>query len=251
MLPLELEIHATRADAERAVAEEIAALVRAKPAAVLGLATGDTPTGVYRELARLHRETGLDFSRVRTFNLDDYCGLAVDDPRGFHAWMSAQLFEHVNLASAHTRLPDGRVAERELERHCRAYEDAIVAAGGIDLQLLGIGRNGHIGFNEPGAEVDTRTRRVELHAWTRADAASAFGGLERVPAYGITMGVATILAARRVRVLAFGARKAPLVARTLASAADAAWPASFVSGHADARLVVDREAAPRERERDR
>lgn len=242
-MPLVFEIHATRADAERVVAEEIAALVRAKPTAVLGLATGDTPTGVYRELVRLRRETGLDFARVRTFNLDEYCALAADDAHSFRSWMNAQLFGHVNLAPAHTHLPDGTVADAELERHCRAYEQAIEDAGGIDLQLLGIGRNGHIGFNEPGADVYTRTRRVELHAWTRADAAHAFGGIERVPTAGITMGVATILAARCVRVLAFGARKAPLVARTLATEPDSAWPASFVRLHADARLVVDRAAA--------
>lgn len=241
---LVFETHATRAEAERSVAEEIAALVRAKPDAVLGLATGDTPTGVYRELVRLHRDSGLDFSSVRTFNLDEYCGLAADDPRSFTCWMQTQLFAHVNVDRANTHLPDGRVAEADVVRHAAAYERAIESAGGIDLQLLGIGRNGHIGFNEPGADLHTRTRRVELHAWTRADAAAAFGGLEHVPTRGITMGIGTILAARRVRMLAFGVRKAPLVARTLRAAPDPAWPASYVRLHADARLVVDRDAAP-------
>jgi glucosamine-6-phosphate deaminase len=242
-LPLGLETHATRGAAERAVAAEIAALLKQKPQAVLGLATGNTPTGVYRELARLRREEGLDLARASTFNLDEYCGLAPTSPRSFHTWMRERLFDHVNLDPRRTHLPDGLVREAELERHCEDYERAICAAGSIDLLLLGIGRNGHIGFNEPGSELWTRTRRVELHAWTRADAAEEFGGLAHVPTHAISMGIATILEARSIRVLAFGTRKSALVARTLTGPVGASWPASWLRTHPDARIVADREAA--------
>ncbi|MBK7876160.1 MAG: glucosamine-6-phosphate deaminase [Planctomycetes bacterium] len=245
---MEMQVFESRAAAERDVAREIAGLVRRRPDAVLGLATGNTPTGVYAELARLRREEGLDLSRVRTFNLDEYCGLAPTNPRSFRAWMERELFVPAGIALDRVCFPDGfeaghPVRVEELPRVCDAFERAIRDAGGIDLQLLGIGRNGHIGFNEPGSTRASRTRRVELHPWTREDAAAEFGGLEHVPTHAITMGVATILEARAVRVLAFGAKKRALVRRTLDTANDPAWPASFLCAHAGVRLVVDREAA--------
>lgn len=247
-MSMHVDVFESRGAAERAVAAEIAALVRRRPDAVLGLATGNTPTGVYAELVRLHREDGLDLSRVRTFNLDEYCGIAPRDPRTFRAWMEQVFFGPAGIALANTHFPDGVEHGRalhleELPRHVEAFERAIQAVGGIDLQLLGIGRNGHVGFNEPGSTRASRTRRVELHAWTREDAAKSFGGLEHVPTHAITMGVATILEARALRVLAFGAAKRALVARTLASEPDPAWPASYLRAHADARLVVDRDAS--------
>lgn len=230
--------------AERLVADEIAALVRRKPSAVLGLATGDTPTGVYRELVRMHREERVSFRGVHTFNLDEYCGLAPDHPETFRSWMQHHLFDHVDVRPEHTHLPDGRPREDDWAPPCKSYERAIEDLGGIDLLLLGIGRNGHIAFNEPGSARTTRTRRVELHPWTREDAVARFGTLARVPTHALTMGIATLLEARAIRVLAFGARKAPIVARTLATTPDMNWPASLLHGHPDVRLLVDREAWP-------
>lgn len=232
-----------RERAERAVANEIAQLVHAKPNAVLGLPTGNTPVGVYRELARMHREEGVDLSRTVTFNLDEYVGLGADHPASFARAMRALLFDAVNVSNSHAHIPDGSVVAERLDDHCRAYERAIRAAGGIDLLLLGIGRNGHIAFNEPGSTRDSRTRIVELHATTRADAAAAFGGLEHVPERAITMGVATILEARRICVLAFGSAKAACVRDMLHGAVGPGNPATFLRGHSNARLWLDAAAA--------
>lgn len=240
MPDLPLEIHADRQSAARALAREIAALVRAKPDCVLGLATGQTPVPLYDELARLCRDEGLSFARVRTFNLDEYLDLAPGDPRSFRAWMHAQLVARTDLRAENVHLPRvGATPEAEAQR----YAAALAAAGGIDLQVLGIGRNGHIGFNEPGAARDSKSRVVELAESTRADAAAKFGGLEHVPRRALTLGVSEILAARAIRVLAFGAGKAAIVARVLREEPGAEVPASFVRGHPDARLILDREAA--------
>jgi len=244
---MDLQVFESREAAEHAVAAEVAALVSARPSAVLGLASGETPTGVYRELVRRHRETGLDFSRVLTFNLDEYLGVDPADPRSFRACMRAQLFGPAGIPLAHTRFPDGwehgrRVPVEALGRHCDEFERAIVDAGGIDMQILGIGRNGHIGFNEPGSAPASRTRMVELQPQTRADAARAFGDVATVPTHALTMGVGTILDARAVRVLAFGEGKRGVVARTLATIRDPLWPASLLHGHPDVRLIVDRAA---------
>jgi glucosamine-6-phosphate deaminase len=232
------------AEAAREVALEISTLVREKPDAVLGLATGNTPRGVYAELVRLHRDGDLDLSRVRSFCLDEYRGLGPSDSRSFHAFMWEHLWGHVNADPAHVHIPDGLVPLDELPEHCAAYDRVIEEAGGIDLQLLGIGRNGHIAFNEPGSRRDSRTRLVLLEESTRADAAAEWGGLERVPMHAITMGTATILEARRVRVMAFGEAKAEAVKRALHGPISSACPASFLREHADTRLYVDPAAAP-------
>lgn len=216
----------------------MAALVRAHPRAVLGLASGDTPLGVYRELARLHREEALDFSGVHTFNLDEYSGIAVDDPRSFHSAMRTHLFDIVGLPPSRTHFPDEWATGDE-------FEQAIHSAGGIDYQLLGIGRNGHIGFNEPGSPITSRTRRVALTEVTREDAAQTFGGVDRVPTHAVTMGVATIREARRVRVLAFGPGKAHVVVRTRSAPVGPEWPASLLHGHPDVQLIIDRAAIDR------
>ncbi|MBI5363289.1 MAG: glucosamine-6-phosphate deaminase [Planctomycetes bacterium] len=245
---MECRVFGTRTQAERELAVEVAELVRVRPDAVLGLATGNTPTGLYRELARMHRDEGLDFASVRTFNLDEYCGLTPDHPRAFRRWMREHFFDPAGIPAANTGFPDvgenvGAPGASDRIDPCADFERAIRDAGGIDLLVLGIGRNGHVAFNEPGSERASRTRRVELHPWTRADAAAAFGGLDRVPTHAITMGIATILEARRLRVLAFGPEKRALVARTLAATADPDWPASQLHGHPDLRLLVDRSAA--------
>lgn len=233
----------TATEAAREVAQELAELIRERRAAgrmaVLCLPTGRTPLGVYDELARLHRDEGLDFSNVTTFNLDEFQGLAPEHPQSFRRYMRERFFARVGLDPARCWLPLSDVAPSQVEAHCREYEREIADAGGLDYALLGIGRNGHIGFNEPGSPLDSRTREVRLHETTRADAAKAFGGLEHVPQRAITMGVATILGARRLRVLAFGADKRDIVRRTLEGAPGPDVPATFLRGHPDVRLFAD------------
>jgi glucosamine-6-phosphate deaminase len=232
-----------RAQAESALAAEIAELVEAKPEAVLGLATGGSMVGVYRCLVELHRGGGLDLSRVTTFNLDEYLGLSAGDPRSFRAYMEQHLFRHVNLDPARIHVPEPNLARADMTGYCAGWERAIEQAGGLDLQLLGLGRNGHIAFNEPGSDRDSRTRRVDLAPRTREDAADTFGGLERVPRAAITAGVATIASATRLRVLAFGAHKAQALAAVLAGPVGPQVPGSFLRGHPDLRFWVDEAAA--------
>lgn len=231
----------------RKVARQIAALIRARPDAVLGLATGNTPIGVYEELIRLHREQGLSFRRVRCFNLDEYLPIAPDAPQSYRRFMREKLFDHIDIAEENWHVPDGRARSieelEEIEADCAAYEAAIAGAGGIDLQVLGIGRTGHIGFNEPGSPRDSRTRPVLLDHMTRSDASSEFFGLENVPARAITMGVGTILDARQIVLLASGARKAGIVAQALQGKVTSKVPASFLREHANATFWLDSEAA--------
>jgi glucosamine-6-phosphate deaminase len=240
-----------RAEGERAVALEVAALVREREAAgrcaVLGLATGRTPLGVYRELVRMTREEGLELSRVTTFNLDEYEGLSPGDPRSFRSVMERALFQPAGFDPALIHFPEAGLAGAEQERACAAFEAAIREAGGIDLQLLGIGRNGHLAFNEPGSARDSRTRRVRLAESTRRDALADFASLEQVPTHAVSMGLATILEARALRVLAFGAAKREILGRILAEAptpADLLLPASRLREHPDVLLWMDAEAAP-------
>jgi glucosamine-6-phosphate deaminase len=223
------------------VASRIAALLRAKPDAVLGLATGSTPIGVYRELIRLHREECLDFSKVTCFNLDEYLPLEADAPQSYHRFMREQLFNHINCSNWH--VPSGQVKATEIEAHCKDYEAMIQEAGGLDFQLLGIGRTGHIGFNEPGSAQNSRTRLVVLDSVTRSDAASAFFGLENVPARAITMGIATILKAREIALMASGVQKAAIVAEALEGKITSKVPASFLREHPNATWHLDSDAA--------
>jgi len=232
--------------AAREVAQELADLIGERRAAgrmaVLCLPTGRTPLGVYAELARLHRDEGLSLANVTSFNLDEFLGLPPEHPQSFRRYMREHLFAHVGLAPTHTWIPSSDVAPAQIEAHCRAYEREIAGAGGLDFALLGIGRNGHIGFNEPGAARESRTREVRLHEVTRSNAAKAFGGLEHVPQRAITMGVATILSARRIRVLAFGADKREIVRRTLEEPVGPDVPATYLRGHPDVRLFADEPA---------
>ena len=228
-----------------ALAREIADLISGgrKSPVVLGLATGSTPTGVYRELIRLHKEEGLSFADVKTFNLDEYYGLEPTHPESYMAFMRDQLFDHVDIPPESAFVPDGTVPENEIVDYCQSYEDRIQATGGIDLQVLGIGRTGHIGFNEPGSGRDSRTRLVQLDALTRLDAADAFLGEENVPRSAITMGVGTILDARRTVLLAWGTAKARVLARMVEGKVTEALPASFLQEHRDSRVFVDEAAA--------
>jgi len=234
----------------QSVAARIARVVREKPDAVLGLATGSTPIGVYKELIRLHREENLDFSRVRAFNLDEYFPLDDDAPQSYARFMREKLFGALNIQAHNCFIPSGK--RRSLESvgaDCAAYEARIAGAGGLDLQLLGIGRTGHIGFNEPGSALESRTRLVVLDHLTRADAAADFFGLENVPVRAITMGIATILEAREVVLMASGAAKAPVVREALEGKITSKVPASFLRQHAPLRVFLDESAAAQLTER--
>ncbi|HWA25753.1 MAG TPA: glucosamine-6-phosphate deaminase [Lacunisphaera sp.] len=244
-IPTEICDHAD--EACRSLAAEIAALVRSNDAAgrptVLGLATGSTPVRLYRQLIRLHRESGVSFRNVITFNLDEYYGLPRTHPESYWRFMHEQLFNHVDIPAANIHVPDGMVARAGVFDWCYGYEEQIRAAGGLDLQVLGIGRTGHVGFNEPGSSRESRTRLVTLDQLTRRDAARDFLGEANVPRHALTMGVGTILAARRIVLLAWGDAKAGVIAEAVEGLPSAALPASLLQGHPDVRFVVDRAAA--------
>jgi glucosamine-6-phosphate deaminase len=233
--------------AARHVALMIESLIRQNNSAgrptVLGLATGSTPVGLYRELIRLHKEAGLDFSRVITFNLDEYYPISPEDPQSYRLWMNETLFNHVNIQPQNIHIPDGEIRPEEAADHCAQYEHLIQRAGGIDLQILGIGRTGHIGFNEPGSTRNSRTRKVTLDPVTRRDAASSFFGEENVPQQALTMGVGTIMEARQVVIMAFGEHKAPIVQRAVEGPITESIAASFLQQHADATFLLDEPAA--------
>ena len=238
-----VSVHASSAAASRAVAAEIAALLRERAAqgrmAVLGLATGSTPQGVYDELVRLHREEGLSFRNAVTFNLDEYWPMRPEELQSYRRFMQEHLFDHVDADPANVHIPDGTCPQEEVAARCAAYERAIADAGGIDLQVLGIGRTGHVGFNEPGSPRDSRTRLITLDRVTRMDASSDFFGERNVPRRAITMGVGTILEARRVVLLAFGEHKAAIVREAVEGPVSPSVAASFLQEHPDARFVLD------------
>ena len=229
-------------DVARELARVVGDQLRAKPALVLGLPTGRTPLLLYAELVRLHAAGAADFSRATTFNLDEFLGLADDDPGSYRTFMRRHLFDHVNADPARTHFLDGAAVDPL--RECERYEEAIEQAGGIDLQIVGIGTNGHIGFNEPASELDARTHRVRLKPETRRSNAALFGGdPARVPAEALSMGMGTILQARRAVLLATGASKAACVERVVNGPITTALPASFLQLHQDAEIFLDQEAA--------
>jgi glucosamine-6-phosphate deaminase len=234
-------------DIARTVARRMAEVIRARNAegrtAVLGLATGSTPIGVYRELIRMHREEGLSFAKVVTFNLDEYHPMPPDSIHSYHRYMRENLFDHIDLPAGAAHLPPGEVPREEVEAACAAYEAAIEAAGGIDFQILGIGKTGHIGFNEPGSGVGSRTRLIALDTVTRRDAAADFFGEDNVPTEAITMGVATILAAREVALIATGEHKAAIVRRAVEEEPDPDVAATYLQSHPHATFYVDPAAA--------
>lgn len=240
-------VYGSADEACRELAAEISALIRRRSATgkgtVLGLATGSTPVRLYRELIRLHREEGLSFASVTTFNLDEYFPLDREHRESYWRFMCEQLFDHIDIPAEQVNLPRGDIDRSETFRHCLDYEEKIAAAGGIDLQILGIGRTGHIGFNEPGSSRDSRTRLVSLDSVTRRDAARDFLGESNVPRYAITMGVGTILEARRIVLLAWGESKAGAIVRSVEQSPSDAVPASSLQGHGDCRFVIDRTAA--------
>jgi glucosamine-6-phosphate deaminase len=238
---VEVIIRANAGAAAELVARIIAAELRANPHLVLGLATGRTMEAVYRILVGMHQQEALDFSLCSTFNLDEYVGLPPDAPHSYRHYMSEHLFKHLNIEARNTHLPNGMAAD--LDAECRNYEHSIAKFGGIDLQLLGIGRAGHIGFNEPLSALRSRTRVKALSPMTIAQNAPLFGGPEKVPRRAITMGVGTILECRRCLLLATGAEKADIIAKAVEGPITSMISATALQWHLRCTVVVDEEAA--------
>jgi glucosamine-6-phosphate deaminase len=227
----------------RAAAKTVAHVLNAKPNAVLGLATGATPVGLYQELVRMHRDEGLDFSQVTTFNLDEYVGLSRTHPKSYHFFMHEHLFRHINVPKQNVYIPSGTTDN--YQAFCKWYEQRIVECGGIDLQVLGIGGDGHIAFNEPGSSLGSRTRIKTLARQTIEDNAQYFDRPDDVPIYAITMGVGTILEARQIMLLANGAKKATAIAAAIEGPVTSMCTASALQMHRDTTFFLDREAAGR------
>lgn len=225
----------------RQAARVVAATINAKPNAVLGLATGSTPLGLYRELVRMHKDEGLDFSQVTTFNLDEYVGLSRDDRQSYNYFMHENLFRFVNISPQNIYIPSGTTDN--YAAFCDWYENRIIECGGIDLQILGIGSDGHIAFNEPSSSLGSRTRIKTLAKQTINDNARFFDNAEDVPIYAITMGVGTILEARKIILLAAGENKAGAIAATIEGPVTSMVTASALQLHADTTVYIDRAAA--------
>jgi glucosamine-6-phosphate deaminase len=225
----------------RRAAQFVAELVRRRPRCVLGLATGGTPLGMYTELIRMHREEGLDFSRVVSFNLDEYVGLSGSHPQSYRYFMQHNFFDHINIDPRDTHVPDGRALD--FEAYCEQYERMIAEDGGIDLQVLGIGSDGHIAFNEPGSSLGSRTRLKTLTSETVRDNARFFGSEQDVPRLAITMGVGTILESRQCLLLACGDSKARAIRDTIEGPITAQVTASALQLHRDVIAILDEEAA--------
>jgi glucosamine-6-phosphate deaminase len=236
-----LVLKSTDEELGREAACIVAKAVRKNPRLRLGLATGGTTVGMYKELVRLHKQEDLDFSHVVTFNLDEYLGLSANHPQSFHYFMHQNFFAHVNVNPVNVHIPDGSVT-RDYEHYCRSYEQAIRDSGGIDLQILGIGRNGHIGFNEPTSSLGSRTRVKVLTKETIDDNRKFFAAGEKVPECAITMGIGTILEAKRILLLASGSAKAAPIAGAIEGPVTASVTASALQLHPEVTFLVDREA---------
>lgn len=234
-------------EASKKVAAEIIDLIREKEKqneyAVLGLSTGSSPTGVYDELVRMHKEEGFSFKNVITFNLDEYYPMDPQAHQSYVRFMNEHLFDHIDIKKENIHIPDGTIKREEVYRFCREYEEKIEKAGGIDIQLLGIGRTGHIGFNEPGSTKDSLTRLTTLDKFTRQDAASDFFAEENVPRRAITMGVGTILKSKRVVLLAWGEGKAEIIQTAIEGEVTSQVPASFLQEHENSEFILDEAAA--------
>lgn len=231
----------------QSLAGEIASLIRERAdkgqTVVMGLATGSTPVPLYRELIRMHREDKLSFENVITFNLDEYYPLEPGHPESYHRFMHEQLFDHIDIPADNIHIPCGNCSREEVFGKCADYEAAIEAHGGIDIQILGIGRTGHIGFNEPGSSLSSKTRLVTLDSITRSDAAKDFLGESNVPRHAITMGIGSILAARKIYMLAWGRSKAEILRKAVEEDPQESVPASFLQSHGNVHVITDEAAA--------
>jgi glucosamine-6-phosphate deaminase len=225
----------------------IASLIKEKQerneTCVLGLATGSTPKTVYAELVRMHQQEGLSFKNVVTFNLDEYYPIDNDALQSYNSYMHRNLFNHIDIDPANIHIPNGELAKEDIKQHCLDYEQSIEAAGGIDLQILGIGNNGHIGFNEPGSSIHSKTRLINLENSTRLANAYEFANISEVPRLALTMGIGTILKARKIVLLAWGAVKAPVVQKAAEGSVTESVPASLLQQHVDCQFILDQEAA--------
>jgi glucosamine-6-phosphate deaminase len=241
MRTMEVIIQPDMQQASLVGAKIIAELVRGKPQAVLGFATGKTPLALYQSLGEMHRREGLDFGRATAFNLDEYIGLDPSHPASFHSYMWKYVFSHINIHKDKIHIPNGLASD--IPATCREFEETIKAAGGIDIQILGIGGDGHIGFNEPSSSLTSRTRIKTLTAETRKDQAADFGGERNVPYHVITMGLGTIMESRMCLLLAFGKKKAQPIAQTIEGPITAMVPASVLQLHQKAIIILDEDAS--------
>ena len=238
---MEVVVQKTPGEMAVAAAREVANVLNAKPNAVLGMATGSTPLGLYQELVRLHKKGELDFSHVTTFNLDEYVGLPITHPQSYHYFMHEHLFRHINIPAQNIHIPSGTTTN--YRSFCNWYEARIKESGGIDLQILGIGTDGHIGFNEPGSSLSSRTRLKTLARQTIDDNARFFKHREEVPIYAITMGVGTVLEAGEIVLLANGKKKAEAIAAAVEGPVTSMITASALQHHPSTRVYLDEEAA--------
>ena len=231
----------------QAVADEIASLIKEKQVnglpCVLGLATGSSPISVYNQLIKLHREEALSFKNVITFNLDEYYGLEPKDINSYHFFMHENLFNHIDIPLENINIPSGIIEPIKVRDYCKAYEKKIADLGGLDFQLLGIGRTGHVGFNEPGSNINSQTRLVSLDHLTRYDAAGAFNGIENVPSKAITMGIKTILSAKRIVLLAWGINKSEIIHKAVEGSITPNIPTTYLQEHKNTTLVLDHQSA--------
>lgn len=224
----------------RLAAAKVADTMRSKPGAVLGLPTGSTPLGMYRELISMYKEGKLSFKDVTTFNLDEYEGIPKEDENSYYRFMRDNFFSHIDIDKGRTNIPDGMSCD--VEEECRDYERRIEKAGGIDLMVLGIGNNGHIGFNEPASYYAGITHRVKLHQNTIEANARFFGSVEKVPKYAVTMGIKSIMHCRSIMILASGKAKAGAIKKALEGSITPELPASVLQFHRDLTVIVDEEA---------
>ncbi|PRD54777.1 glucosamine-6-phosphate deaminase [Sphingobacterium gobiense] len=242
-----VKVYANQDEASADVANRIATIIKEKQAkgetAVLGLATGATPVKVYKELVRLHKEEGLSFKNVVTFNLDEYYPMKPDAPQSYVTFMNKHLFDHIDVLQEHINIPDGTLPEDAIHAYCEAYEQKISNLGGIDIQLLGIGRTGHIGFNEPGSAPNSGTRLVVLDDLTRRDASRDFGGKENVPTKALTMGVGTIFKAKEIVLMAWNEKKAEIVKKAVEGEISSDIPATYLQLSDSVEFILDRDAA--------
>jgi glucosamine-6-phosphate deaminase len=244
---LTTEVFKNSMQASQVVAEEIASLIRQRQGlgkmAVLGLATGSTPIKVYEKLVRMHREDGLSFRNVITFNLDEYYPMDPGSIHSYHRFMQEHLFDHIDIEPENVHIPNGQLSEEQIKKYCLSYENKIEEAGGLDIQVLGIGRTGHIGFNEPGSSLTSKTRLIRLDRVTQLDAASDFFGLEYVPQRAITMGVGTIMKARKVILMAWGEGKSAVIQESVEGEITESVPATFLQHHPNCLFILDEAAA--------
>ena len=240
---MEIIIQPDEKAASSLAARIVVQVIKRKGDCVLGLATGNTPLLLYKELIRLHKKGELDFERVTTFNLDEYVGLPPSHPASYNSYMWENFFNHINIPKHRVHIPDGLAPD--IPAFCKQYEGNIRAAGGIDIQVLGIGTDGHIGFNEPSSSLASRTRIKTLTRQTRKDNASFFGGEEHVPHHVITMGVGTIMESRKCLLLAFGKKKAEAVVNMVEGPITAMVPASILQMHPETIVIIDEAAASR------